>query len=33
MRVDTLRWSFLFWLGQVAATLTMLAFMMRGLIK
>jgi hypothetical protein len=33
MRVDTLRWSFLLWLGQVAATGTMLAFVLRGFIK
>jgi len=33
MRVDTLRWSFLFWLGQVAATGTLLAFMLRGFIR
>ncbi len=33
MRVDTLRWAFLFWLGQVAATGTLLAYMLRGFIK
>ena len=33
MRVDMLRWSFLFWLGQVAATGTMLAFVLRGFVK
>ena len=31
MRVDVLRWSFLFWLGQVAATATMLAMLLRAL--
>ena len=31
MRVDVLRWSFLFWLGQVAATATMLAILLRAL--
>ena len=30
MRVDVLRWSFLFWIGQVAATATLLAFMLRA---
>jgi hypothetical protein len=29
MRVDVLRWSFLFWIGQVAATGTLLALMLR----
>jgi hypothetical protein len=31
LRVDVLRWSFLFWLGQVAATATMLAMLLRAL--
>jgi hypothetical protein len=31
MRVDVLRWSFLFWLGQVAATATMLTMLLRAL--
>jgi hypothetical protein len=31
MRVDVLRWSFVFWLGQVAATATMLAVLLRAL--
>ena len=30
-RVDLLKWSFLFWIGQVAATAGLLAFMLRGL--
>ena len=30
MRVEVLRWSFLFWLGQVAATATLLALMLRA---
>jgi hypothetical protein len=29
MRVDVLRWSFVFWLGQVIAIATLLAFMLR----
>ena len=33
MRVDTLRWSFLFWLGQVGATGTLLAYMLRGFMR
>jgi hypothetical protein len=33
MRVEWLRWSFLFWLGQVAATATMLTYMLRALGK
>jgi len=33
MRVDVLRWSFLFWIGQVAATATLLAFMLRAFGK
>jgi hypothetical protein len=28
-RVETLRWSFLFWVGQVAAMAGLLAFMLR----
>ena len=31
MRVDVLRWSFLFWLAQVAATATMLTMLLRAL--
>ncbi len=30
MRVDMLRWSFLFWISQVAATAALLAFMLRA---
>ena len=29
-RVETLRWSFLFWVGQVAAMAGLLAFMLRN---
>jgi hypothetical protein len=29
-RVDMLRWSFVFWIGQVAAIAALLAFMLRG---
>jgi molybdopterin converting factor small subunit len=28
-RVDVLRWSFLFWIGQVAATAALLSFILR----
>jgi hypothetical protein len=28
-RVETFKWSFLFWIGQVAATAALLAFMFR----
>lgn len=30
MRVDVLRWSFLCWIGQVVATASLLAFMLRS---
>jgi len=30
-RVESLRWSFLFWIGQVAAMAALLGFMLRGL--
>jgi hypothetical protein len=30
-RVECLRWSFLFWIGQLAAVAGLLAFMLRGL--
>ena len=33
MRVDVIRWSFLFWIGQVAATATLLAFMLRSIAR
>src|SRR5207245_1830193 len=29
-RVETLKWSFLFWVGQVAAMAGLLSFMLRG---
>jgi hypothetical protein len=29
LRADVLRWSFVFWIGQVAATATLLAVMLR----
>jgi hypothetical protein len=29
-RVESLRWSFVFWIGQVAAMAALLAFMLRG---
>ena len=29
-RVELLRWSFMFWVGQVAAIAALLAFMLRG---
>jgi hypothetical protein len=31
MRVDVLRWSFLFWLGQIAAMGTMCTLLLRAL--
>ena len=33
MRVEWLRWTFLFWLGQIAATATMLTYFLRALGK
>jgi hypothetical protein len=30
LRVDVLRWSFLFWIGQLAATVSVLAYMLRS---
>jgi hypothetical protein len=30
-RVESLRWSFVFWIGQVAAMAALLGFMLRGL--
>ena len=30
-RAELLKWSFLFWIGQVAAMAALLAFMLRGL--
>ena len=32
-RVDVLKWSFLFWVGQVAAIAGMLAFVLRSLSR
>ena len=32
-RVEMLRWSFLFWVGQVAAIAALLSFMLRGTDK
>jgi len=32
-RVEMLRWSFLFWIGQVAAIAALLSFMLRGTVK
>ncbi|MBI3490391.1 MAG: hypothetical protein HY047_01115 [Acidobacteria bacterium] len=29
-RVDMLKWSFVFWIGQVAAMAALMAFMLRG---
>jgi hypothetical protein len=30
MRADTLKWSFLFWIGQVATIAALLSFMLRA---
>jgi hypothetical protein len=30
LRVESLRWSFLFWIGQVAAMAALLGFMLRS---
>jgi hypothetical protein len=30
VRVELIRWSFVFWLGQIAATIGILAFMLRN---
>ena len=32
LRVELLRWSFFFWIGQVVAVASVLAFMLRGVI-
>jgi len=32
-RVETFKWSFLFWIGQVAATGLLLAYMLRGVAR
>ena len=31
MRVDVIRWSFVFWIGQFAATAALLGFMLRSI--
>jgi hypothetical protein len=31
VRVELIRWSFVFWIGQIAATIGILAFMLRNL--
>jgi hypothetical protein len=31
LRVELLRWSFFFWVGQVVAVASLLAFMLRGI--
>ena len=33
VRVDWLKWSFAFWLGQIAATASLLAYMLRGMAR
>jgi hypothetical protein len=33
MRVDVIRWSFLFWIGQVIATATVVGFMLRSIAR
>ena len=33
MRVDVIRWSFLFWIGQFAATAALLGFMLRSVAR
>ena len=33
MRVDILRWSFLFWIGQIAVLISVLSYMLRPLIR
>jgi hypothetical protein len=30
LRVDVLRWNFLFWIGQLAATIGILSFLLRN---
>ena len=32
-RVEMFKWSFVFWIGQVAATAGLLAFMLRGVVR
>jgi hypothetical protein len=33
VRVELIRWSFVFWIGQVAVTIGILAFMLRGIVR
>jgi len=33
MRSDTIRWSFLFWIGQVAVIISILSYMLRPLVR
>jgi hypothetical protein len=33
LRVELLRWSFVFWIGQVVAVSSILALMLRGILK
>jgi histidinol dehydrogenase len=33
MRSDTIRWSFLFWIGQVAVIIAVLSYMLRPLAR
>lgn len=33
MRVDVIRWSFLFWIGQFAATAALLGYMLRSIAR
>jgi hypothetical protein len=32
-RFEMLKWSFVFWIGQVAATAALLSFMLRGVVR
>jgi len=33
MRADTIRWSFLFWIGQIAVIIAVLSYMLRPLAR
>lgn len=33
VRVELIRWSFVFWIGQVAVTIGVLVFMLRGIAR
>ena len=33
VRVDLFKWSFVFWIGQVAVTIGVIAFMLRGIAR